>query len=132
MSPFVWRLMMALALLLALFVITTVTMTLVLVTEVRDNDVNDTILRYVEVANWIMVGLIGVSVLAVIFATPYFVAYTRRSESIVSTGLRSARLNTAAKAEAVPLPPQPVDDVDPFSSASPRSHRKRSRSPTSE
>ena len=82
---------MALAIILMLFIVTTVTMTLVLVTEVRDNDVNYTILTYVEVANWIMVGIIGITLLAMIFATPYFVAYTRRSESIVSTGLRSAK-----------------------------------------
>lgn len=90
MSPFVWRFVLALGIIMLMFVIATVTMTLVLVTEVRDNDVNDSILTYVEVANWIMVGVIGVTLLAVIFTTPYFVAYTRRSESIVSTGLRSA------------------------------------------
>lgn len=91
MSPFVWRLALAAVVILFMFIITTVTLTLVLVTEVRDNDVNESILTYVEVANWIIVGLIAVALLAAIFTTPYFIAYTRRSESIVSTGLRSAR-----------------------------------------
>jgi len=132
MSPFTWRLVMALSILLVLFVITTVTMTLVLVTEVRDNDVNDTILTYVEVANWIMVGLVGVSLLAVIFTTPYFVAYTRRSESIVSTGLKSARLNSEPKREPVPLPVEELDP-NPFESTSQPlerqgTHHKRQRS----
>lgn len=103
MSPFTWRLAVALAVVLLLFVVATVTLTLILVTEVRDNDVNDTILMYVEVANWIMVGVIGLTLLTLVFTTPYFVAYTRRSESIVSTGLRSARF----KAEpAAAHPPQ--------------------------
>lgn len=104
MSPFVWRLGLALAILLALFVVTTVTMTLVLVTQVRDNDVNDTILTYVEVANWIMVGLVAAIMLGAIFTTPYFVAYTRRSESIVSTGLRSSQASMFQRAR--PLPPK--------------------------
>ena len=66
-------------------------MTLVLVTEVRDNDVNDSILTYVEVSNWIMVGVIAITLLIMIFATPYIISYSRKSESIVSIGLRSAK-----------------------------------------
>lgn len=93
MSPFVWRLVFALIILLILFVITTITMTLVLVTEVRDNDVNDSILTYVEVSNWIMVGVVAISLFVAIFATPYVMSYSRKSESIVSTGLRSAKGN---------------------------------------
>lgn len=91
MSPFVWRMMFALMILLIMFVITTITMTLVLVTEVRDNDVNDKILMYVEVSNWIMVGLISIAILVAIFSTPYVVSYSRKSESIVSIGLRTAK-----------------------------------------
>lgn len=91
MSPFVWRMLFALVILLVMFVITTITMTLVLVTEVRDNDVNDSILTYVEVSNWIMVGVIAITLLITIFATPYIISYSRKSESIVSIGLRSAK-----------------------------------------
>lgn len=101
--------MFVLGLLFLVFMITTLTLTLVLVTQVRDNDVNDTILMYVEVANWLTVGLLGLVMLGLIFTTPYFVAYTRRSESIVSTGLRSARLHPAEST----LPPMPVQELDP-------------------
>ena len=102
MSPFVWRFALAMAILLALFVITTVTMTLVLVTQVRDNDVNDRILTYVEVANWIMVGIVAAVVLGAIFTTPYFIDYTRRSESIVSTGLRSSQSSMFQRDRSMP------------------------------
>ncbi len=91
MTPFWWRALVALGVIVIMFVVTTVTMTLVLVAEVRDNDINDAILTYVEIANWVMVGTIGLVIVALIFTTPYFVAYTRRYESLVSTGLRSAK-----------------------------------------
>lgn len=97
MSPFVWRAVLVVSVLAALFVVTTVSLTLVLVSEVKDNDVNYTILNYVEVATWIMVGLIGLTLLGMIFTTPFFVAYTRRSESIVSTGLKSAQLSRSTQ-----------------------------------
>ena len=90
MSPFFWRMMVMLSVLFLVFLVTTVALTLTLVTEVHNNDVNLSILAYVEVANWIYIGLIALAAIAAIFSTPYIISYTRRSESIVSTGLRQA------------------------------------------
>ena len=100
MSPFYWRFIAVLSFLFFVFVISTLTLTLLLVNEVKDNNVDNFKLTYVQVANWIYVGLMGLSLLSVIFFTPYFAKYTRRTESIVSTGLKPVTAYRRREAEA--------------------------------
>lgn len=88
MSPFFWRAAAVMSLAFLAFTIATITITLLLVNEVRDGDVDGAKLTYVQVANWIYVGFMAVGLLVTILGTPYIMRYTRRSESIVGTGLK--------------------------------------------
>jgi len=93
MSPFFWRAVLVLGILLLAFVIATIVITLLFVNELNESgcDIDDVKLTFIQAANWIYVGLMAFATVGFIIGTPYFVAYTRRSESIVSTGLRKAR-----------------------------------------
>lgn len=97
MSPFFWRMMTLLSFLFLAFVIAVIAVTLLLVEEVRNNSIDEAKLTFVQVANWIYVGLLALAVVAVAISTPYFIKYTRRSESIVSAGLKPATGKTTTK-----------------------------------
>jgi len=88
MSPFFWRTMAVFSLLFLIFTVATITVTLLLVDEVRNSIPNNAKLTYVQVANWIYVGFLGLGLMAALLGTPYIMRYTRRSESIVGTGLK--------------------------------------------
>jgi uncharacterized membrane protein YqhA len=90
MSPFMWRSLIVLSVLFTLFTITAIALNLVLVSQVKSNGVNDIVLQYVEVANWILVGILAITVITSIIVVPYISSYTHNSQSIVSTGLRMA------------------------------------------
>lgn len=95
MSPFFWRVVSLFSILFLLFTIVTITITLLLINEVKDGSPDNTKVTYVQVANWIYVGLMASSILAFIVGTPYLIRYTRRAESIVGTGLKPASQSRA-------------------------------------
>jgi hypothetical protein len=91
MSPFQWKILGFLMFLFLAFGIATLTVTLIMISEIRADTIDYDKVTFVEVANWIFVGILGISCIMVLIGTPYFLAYTRRSESILSTGLKPAQ-----------------------------------------
>lgn len=90
MSPFYWRIAALLGLLFSGLVIATVGVTLSLVEDMRNNNLNDTRVTFVEVMNWIYVALLGLTLLSILFTSPFLWRYARRNDSIISTGLKPA------------------------------------------
>jgi len=89
MSPFLWHVFFVCSMCFFVFSLSAITMSLLLVKDVRENDVKDYILTYVEVANWIYVGLLGVCVLVAISFSKY-ITYYNPTISIRETGLHPA------------------------------------------
>jgi len=94
MSPFQWKLLGFFAFVFFAFYIATITVTLLLITEIRTDidDIDYDKVTFVEAANWIYVGFLGVTCILLLIASPYFVAYTQKSESILATRLHPAGL----------------------------------------
>lgn len=88
MSPFKWRVLIAFCIILLAFSIATLTVTLIMISEIRADTIDYDKVTFVEVANWIYVGVLGICVLCAMAGTPYFIAYTRGSDSLVATKLK--------------------------------------------
>lgn len=91
MSPFFWRVVWFFSFVFFLFVITTIVLTLVVVYQIQDDpeSYNKSILKYVEVANWIYVGFFTVTIFTALVVSPFIYKYTRRKPtSLAATGLK--------------------------------------------
>lgn len=91
MSPFKWRVLIAFCIILLAFSIATLTVTLIMISEIRSDTIDYDKVTFVEVANWIYVGVLGICVLGIMAGTPYFIAYTRGNDSLVPTRLKPAQ-----------------------------------------
>jgi hypothetical protein len=90
MTPFQWRITFISFFILVIFSIATLTVSLIMINEIRADNIDYTKVTFVEVANWIYVGVLGTLVLSFLVGTPYFLRYTRNTESIIATRLQSA------------------------------------------
>jgi hypothetical protein len=104
MDNFVWQAVTVVVFIFLLFTLVTIVMTLLLVYDVRKNDcdVNNPTLTFVEVANYIYVGIVIISIISVIASSPYMIRYIRNSKiSINDSGLRSAPSETIKQKEKI-------------------------------
>lgn len=94
-SIFTWRVLGLFSFLFLAYTISVITVTLLLVDEIhQDNDIDSRKVTYVQVANWIYVGFLGLTVLTILIAAPYLRKYLVSKNTLdpkLTLGLKPAK-----------------------------------------
>lgn len=95
-SVFGWRLLGMFSFLFLAFTISITAVTLILINEIHQNNIDPRKVTFVEVANWIYVGFMGLTLISILFAAPYFRKFTMTQKTVnptTMTGLKPASRN---------------------------------------